>query len=663
MNVVQPSRVTFWRFVLVVSWALPFLSIWNAILLGRDLGVDIPSRPSWVGLIAGLFLLGLIPLLVWTLTWSRHEERIIHFFEFPERLNDNLKWAGWLLLIIAFVGYTFVFTLQPVNKLFGGTDWVRLLIFWSFTLIGLIALKMIRPQAGWFTSLVTVAMIQITIHLLAVNFSYVTDYPFSKGWSETSRYYHPSMFFSKLVYGQRYPFPIINPSLHILLAPPYLFDLPLWFHRFWHVALRYLLLAITALVMTNRFMPKTLRGRFLVGLWIFLFLATLPFYFHLTIPVILILAGYSSQNEKRTWLALFLASAWCGLSRINWYPVPAIIAAALYVLETPFKGRNLFQYLWKPALWGIFGMLTAFGFQRLYIEVSGVENINYFYTTLVSDLFWYRLLPSATFPTGILPTAILVSLPIWLVIYAALHSHPHIFHSLRAFLLVIALAALATVGVIVSVKIGGGADIHNMDSYFILLLIVAGYLAFARYQREDGQLDQPAPVHWLIVILLVILPVWSQFHSNAGIKKYDKARTDAIIAALQERVDEVNDQGGEILFITQRQLISLGMLHNVNLVTEYEREDLMEMAMGGNTEYLDNFENDMKDQRFDLIVVDPLKFQFLGSDRSFGEENNVWVRRAMKPILCNYQLDVAYPEDEIALYVPQEGERQCPPNP
>jgi hypothetical protein len=164
-------------------------------------------------------------------------------------------------------------------------------------------------------------------------------------------------------------------------------------------------------------------------------------------------------------------------------------------------------------------------------------------------------------------------------------------------------------------------------------------------------------------MLLVILPVWSQFQSSVGIKVYDQARTESIIAALQERVDEVNAQNGEVLFITQRQLISLGMLHNVNLVPEYEREDLMEMAMGGNAEYLDTFDDDMNDQRFKLIVVDPLKFQYLGSDRSFGEENNVWVRQVVKPILCNYQSDVVFPEDDIALYVPQVGERRCPINP
>ena len=141
---------------------------------------------------------------------------------------------------------------------------------------------------------------------------------------------------------------------------------------------------------------------------------------------------------------------------------------------------------------------------------------------------------------------------------------------------------------------------------------------------------------------------------------YDTDRTQKVLSVLQERVDQVNEQGGEILFITQRHLVSMGMLEGVTLIPEYEREDLMEMAMAKNVQYLGNFQSDMDTQRFALIVVDPLNFIYLGNDSSFGEENNVWVRYAMRPILCNYRMDAVFPEDAIALYVPQEGERQCP---
>jgi hypothetical protein len=248
----------------------------------------------------------------------------------------------------------------------------------------------------------------------------------------------------------------------------------------------------------------------------------------------------------------------------------------------------------------------------------------------------------------------------WIVIYVALRAYKRSFHPLRLFLLFAALTALFVVGIIVSLKIGGGADLHNMDSYFIVLLIVAAYLVFARYRTEDGTFEQPMTLNWMLVVLLIAMPVWSQLRPSVSIITYDHSRTSAVISALQERVDQANAKGEEILFINQRHLISMGMLHDVKLVPEFEREDLMEMAMGNNIDYLSKFRSDMENQRFSLIVVDPLKFQYLGPERSFGEENNVWVRRVMKHILCNYRLDVIFPEDAVALYVPQEGERQCP---
>jgi hypothetical protein len=58
--------------------------------------------------------------------------------------------------------------------------------------------------------------------------------------------------------------------------------------------------------------------------------------------------------------------------------------------------------------------------------------------------------------------------------------------------------------------------------------------------------------------------------------------------------------------------------------------------------------------------VDPLRFFKMTSRRSFAEENNVWVAGVAKHILCNYRAEVIFPEDDIALYVPQVGERQCP---
>jgi hypothetical protein len=86
----------------------------------------------------------------------------------------------------------------------------------------------------------------------------------------------------------------------------------------------------------------------------------------------------------------------------------------------------------------------------------------------------------------------------------------------------------------------------------------------------------------------------------------------------------------------------------------------MEIAMANDTKHIQQFREDMEDHRFALIVVDPLNYNTLSRQRSFAEENNVWVTRIMKHILCNYRQETVFPADEIALYVPQEGARKCP---
>jgi len=259
-----------------------------------------------------------------------------------------------------------------------------------------------------------------------------------------------------------------------------------------------------------------------------------------------------------------------------------------------------------------------------------------------------------------LPGALLASLPAWLGMYIVIRSRRGDWHPLRLALIFAALILLFLGGLVVSLKIGGGAYLHNMDAYFSLLLIVFAYLIFARYRPEDGELAQPVALHWLIIVSLIIMPAWSYLQFNTGLRTYDAARTQNVLTSLQEYVDQANSQNGEILFITQRHLISMHMLDNVTLVPEYEREDLMELAMSNNVQYLGEFRKDMEARRFALIVVDPLNFNTLTRNRSFAEENNVWVTRIMKHILCNYRAEAIFAEDEITLYVPQDGERNCP---
>ena len=660
MSITQPSRLTFWRLIFGLTALLPLLSILQFVAVAPSFGVDLSASSSWKNLLMGLGLIAIPPLLLLTLTWSRYQEPLLTFAEFPDRLPAGPRLLGVLFLIASIVGFTFAIKLPLVIYL-AGIGWFRFLVFWCFTLLGIFALRSIRRDVPWLNALIVVVLCQAVFHLSLFYWTKVTDYPFAMGWSETSRFYHPSLFLSEGVYGQKFAWPILHPTLHLLLTPPYLFDAPLWVHRFWQVGIMYVLLAAVVPALMRRLSIQGTFTRWLVGIWMFLFLFMGPVYFHLTIPVILVLLGFSAQNDKRTWVVVILASIWCGWSRVNWYPMPGMIAAVLYLMEVPINGKSIWRYLFKPALWFVVGILIAFVSQRVYIALSGVLDSELFYTSFTSNLLWYRLFPNPSYFLGILPAAIIASLPIWLAMYVILSTRKEDWHPVRLTLILAALLVLFVGGVIVSLKIGGGANLHNMDAYLSLLLIVFAYLIFARYRTENGELAKPVPLPWLLAVALIIMPAWSYLQFGIDFRwVYDTARTEKIMTWLQEYVDEVNSQNGEVLFITQRQLISMHMLKNVTLVPEYEREDLMEMAMADNLSYLARFRDDIGNQRFDLIIVDPLNDTIMRRDRVFAEENNVWVRRVVRTVLCNYREEAIYPVHEIALYVPQEGERQCP---
>ncbi len=60
--------------------------------------------------------------------------------------------------------------------------------------------------------------------------------------------------------------------------------------------------------------------------------------------------------------------------------------------------------------------------------------------------------------------------------------------------------------------------------------------------------------------------------------------------------------------------------------------------MAGNAAYLDAFEADLASRRFGLILSEPLNTRLLGSEYTFGEENDVWAQRVAAPLLNHYRV-------------------------
>jgi hypothetical protein len=71
MNIIQPGRVTFWRFIFAVTAAFPFLAIYQLLGRARKLGVDLSASTSWMALLAGLGLVSLFFVLLLASTGYR----------------------------------------------------------------------------------------------------------------------------------------------------------------------------------------------------------------------------------------------------------------------------------------------------------------------------------------------------------------------------------------------------------------------------------------------------------------------------------------------------------------------------------------------------------------------------------------------------------------
>ncbi|HEX9012432.1 MAG TPA: hypothetical protein VF813_02905, partial [Anaerolineaceae bacterium] len=327
--------------------------------------------------------------------------------------------------------------------------------------------------------------------------------------------------------------------------------------------------------------------------------------------------------------------------------LPGILAATLFILENRWDGRG-WRYFLEPAAWIAAGTGTAFAANAVYMLGSG-NPLYYFSTTFSSPLLWYRLFPSLDNHLGVLADVILYSLPAAALLVYGL-SRWKAWHALRLAALGLFLLMFFAGGLVVSAKIGGGNNIHNLDAFFVLLLTIAASLYFGRF-APDRELEGPQlGIPTALIVGGMCLTGLLGLAGRELVLRQPVAGAEEAIAAVQANVDAVNrGGGGEILFMTERQLLSLGMVRGVKLVPEYEKWFLMEMAMGGNQTFYAQFDQAVRSRRFALIVSEPLQ---LGSraGRPFEEENNVFMKYVSAEVLANYTAAAEYPQFGFTIY-------------
>jgi len=623
-------------------------------------------QTKWLLLLIGIGTVGLFAGLLFSLTWTKSFQKLKASYDAFLSHGAKLKWPI-IFLFTAILGVLPLLTLHPfLGNLLGNRLWIKIFIFLLLALIGASLLRT-SFSLSWTESLAFATLGQLLVYQLVIASLYITDYPFAIGWTRDSRYYYASLFFSERNFGQELPLPILHPTLHLIFSIPFLFGkLPLWFHRSWSVILT---LSLTWTLVARLAHPQSpphaggklrrSRGGILLTIWAFLFLSTGSIYAHLLIPALIIICFVSPEKKWQSWIAVIIASLWAGMSRINWFPVPGMLAALIYFLEVKFSvEKNIFRYLFLPAIWFLIGTVSAFLSQTAYIHFSGNGSREEFFTSLSSDLLWYRLLPNSTFAPGILWGAVFLSAPLILFIYWNLKNQMGSWHPIRMWGIFSALGILFIGGSVVSLKIGGGADLHNMDAYFVSILLVGTIILTRRFQPDAISKHLPGVIPIPLISFGILSLAWFVLRVG-GSAGYDRIAVDAALNDIKAQVTSVAARGDDVLFISQRHLLAVGLIEDIPLVADYEKDVLMEMVMSRNRIYLDGFYDDLRHQEFGMIVIDPQTDTLLSEKRSFGTENNIWVLKVTRPLWCYYEPLRLYENVGVELYTPRAEPLEC----
>jgi hypothetical protein len=178
------------------------------------------------------------------------------------------------------------------------------------------------------------------------------------------------------------------------------------------------------------------------------------------------------------------------------------------------------------------------------------------------------------------------------------------------------------------------------------------FLLFGCYAPESQEIKPSILRNPVILSLLLITPVWMITRTDVSAFVWDKGQADRTLTLIQQNVEDISQQGGEVLLISQRQLLALKMVKTA-LVPEYEQDFLMEMVMSHNQPYLEQFQEDLREQRFAGIVADVQNVHFYGRTRAFGEENDLWIQDVSIPLLCYYESAQAFADLSTVVYIPR----------
>ncbi len=632
-----------------ITLGIVLVALLELAYLARRAG-DLSSQAAALSLVLALGILIAITFVVPT-RWGQIHTRLT----LSAVASGSASWGLWGILLLGLpllsLGSS-ALSLEPFA--------VRILVYWMIALLGAVVLQGGLPEQSFGARLAVTVAVAASLYKLVSFLPSLSTYPLALSWSETSRYYYASLFASNRIYGFQTSPSVLHPSRYLLQAVPFLLsNAPLWLHRFWQVLLWLGLTFAASALLTRRLALEKRFTQGLVVLWGFLFLYQGPVLYQLSVSVLLVLWGFDRHRPWRSLVVVIVASAWAGISRLNWIPVPGMLAATIYFLEERPREGQLFRYLMWPIAWVGIGSLTALLVNTGYIFLSG-NDPGQFGSSFTSDLLWYRLLPNPTFRPGILLATALLSVPAFIAVRRRMRGRWALVHPVRWLTIGAILGTLLVGGILVSVKIGGGSNLHNIDAYLIVLLIVGAYAYFGRASIVSDEGGEFSRSTWGLDALALAVPALFVLSTPINNSPPDRLLGQRALSELSAEVESVGGPGAQVLFISERHLVTFETLGSVELIPGYEKVFLMEMAMSATRSYLDGFHGALQNQQFDLIVSDPLTIQFQGRTRAFGEENDAWVREVSYPVLCYYEPVLTISEAEVQVLKPRVGGKDCP---
>lgn len=525
----------------------------------------------------------------------------------------------------------------------------------------IVTLESVALSAGWL-----VLVSAVTRSLLLV----VND-PFGLYWSEGNRLYDYSLVFGQSLYNYaeagRIPNPYESPGRYGLWGALYLWQgLPIWAHRLWNVVLLTLPSFVLAWALTRKLSSAILRH--ILFLWItafFIVLAPLHPPFMIVAVIVALFAFHPSPYVRGA--SLVAASLYAGISRWTWVFAPGAWGALIdLLLYYPKREGNWFKRLlptaWMAALGAAPGFLLNIG---NFLGYTSGE-----ITTAQQPLLWYRLLPNLTLGLGIVLLILLTTGPLVALLLYKLFTRQWKLDGFQLLAIWGVLIGFLAVGLVISTKIGGGGDLHNLDMYIgtLTLVTMLGLTEQANTYAltRSGMLDLKRWHSWALAMLclLAFLPVYpfTPFHSSAAYHAWldlpTQADTDQALAQIRAAVEESSELG-EVLFMDQRQLLTFGYMPAVPFVAEYEKKYMMDQAMASNEIYFLPYYQDLADQRFTLIVTEPLKVSLKKEGGIFSEENDLWVTWVSAPTLCFYEPILTDKVVGVQLLAPRKDTTGC----